>query len=455
MDMDGYESANSGRADDKKVRNREASRRFREKKKACERALAEENALLKDEMDVLRKKLASTHFDVTESISDMHSALKTAVEHLVRGLPDALAPNIERALNAKAQAYTTVTQLIKDLPHVIPPIAYGEIHMWVMSNWMELMREGVEPKEGIMRDIFRLYKGKRFRPCPVTKEQVQIAGRFAWFESHMAALQDNVIGYRFSLANPHTTSPPPAAAAPRPPRGVCSSASGSPRSRSTPSPASGPEPEPLDREPAACRLPPVSSASSANPPAPAPAPAPHPVIAAVQAVRKRAAEDPPAGRGAGPAPPLGYAAPGVGAGPASNLQSDLLRDLIRDAVTRELSQFLDAGAHGAAPQPGAPWAHGLTSALPPAAAAHSHHASSESLLLSVREFDLDGFRIEFALEFDPDGSLLAPPDHGHEHVGLDAPALALGTPSLFGVGVCGRSSPVHVDDSDVDITSFM
>eukprot|EP00741_Cyanophora_paradoxa_P011334 tig00020554_g10947.t1 len=469
QDTDGQESdCGLSRADDKKIRNREASRRFREKKKACERKLAEENAVLKDEMEHLRKKLASTHVDAADAISDMHSAMRSAIEHLVRGLPDALAPNIEKALNAKAQAYTTVTQLIKDLPHIIPPSPTQR----VMSNWIDLQKEGVEPKEGLLRDVFRMFKGKRFRQCPVSREQVQsildwyveaeprylkslenkrrlrqlleeasalakevedddrwfrtkarpppprprsapppprlvqsltpgraqvethtlsnlrpeqIAARFAWFDSHMPALQDAIVGYRFSLASPHTTSPPAAlppasgsraGSGPRPPAAVAAAAACA-SSRSSPAPA--PAAEAVNA--ASALLPPVSSASSfdrepglayikavaAAAAAPGPAPA---AALGLGRLRKRGAETPPAGRLTVPAPPLGYAAPGVGAGPRARCTDPLPGRLGGRAPRRrplgpDLGPALPhahAHAHAAVPPAGAggaPHAHGL------------------------------------------------------------------------------------------------
>eukprot|EP00741_Cyanophora_paradoxa_P020066 tig00021222_g19367.t1 len=351
-------------------RNREASRRFRERKKEQERALAVENTKLKEEMETLRKRLASTSINVPAVMSDVNAAAKAAVENLKQSVPGALLPNLQRALSMPKYAAAMATQLIKDIKHTCPALAYSEIRVWGMLTWLDITAPGLpEPEDPLLKEIYHIW-GKPGDKNRATPEQIaelrnffsthrerykqlidrrrrlrlllqeaaviaaeveaddawfthtfepfslrtlrpeQVAGRVAWIDKFLPELQDRVVGSP-PPANP-THSPEPSAPIPAPP----------PVQSPTPSTAA-PSPPPPSARPR----------GSAPPAAPAP--------------RKRTAEGPgpsvpapaqPRGPAAAPAP--APAPPGAGVPP------DVLRDLIREAVTRELSHFFQSPLQG-------------------------------------------------------------------------------------------------------------
>eukprot|EP00741_Cyanophora_paradoxa_P015365 tig00000194_g14833.t1 len=350
------------REEAKRVKSREASRRFRQKKKEQEKTLAEENAVLKDEMEQLRRMLAGTGIGVSSLANDMAASIRVAAKSLVQGLPEALLPTIQKALAARRGVTTSVVGAIRNLPRIINPIGFSEIHVHTMVRWLELDRAGVEPEDPIDREIYHMFSNPKYKGLPLapaqkgyirtflqeneertrrmleTKRRVrklleevvsladefesedrwfsealeknivgvmnpeQIAGRFAWIEEQLPLFQESIIGYRFDLVPNDDAVPSP----------VLSHASHSP-----PAPAFSPAVYPhVDASPS----PSPESFSSMHRTA-------DPAAAASGGLRR-------------PAPRAAAAPAPAGAG----IPPDMLRDLIREAVTRELAQYLQDSA---------------------------------------------------------------------------------------------------------------
>eukprot|EP00741_Cyanophora_paradoxa_P002581 tig00000605_g2504.t1 len=362
--------------DGKKEKSKEASRRFRERKKANERALAVENAQLKEELEQMRQKLAGTHLNVNHAMDDFRASMRTAIDHLNKSLPNALLPSIQRVLEARRSATATATHLIRELKHIIPPIAHSEILLSVLLTWLRVSEAGKpEPEDPVEREIYHMFETppagapghvlpedrkefRRFlsanadrfekvldrrRRLRLLIEQAialggevevddawfhyacnplalgifrpeQMAGRVAWNDAHLPMLQDRFIGYRLDLSAPAAPAP-----APVPPAGLKKESAYAARPTPPPPPPAAPARNPFAPVPStpggpspALRTPVPAPAAASPLPSPPVLRSGTPVQAPGPAQRKRAADSEP--DRAPHAPPSG--APAAASAPA-------------------------------------------------------------------------------------------------------------------------------------------
>eukprot|EP00741_Cyanophora_paradoxa_P004842 tig00000836_g4698.t1 len=289
MDSDGGAGSSTdrpGTGDRKKLRSRESSKRFREKKKALEKTLTEENIALRDALEAARKSLSGTHLDASQHYERMTASMRAAVEHLQGRLNTAIVASITDVVQARLSAEATTAQTIRNLQSIIPPIAFSEISMYVQLKCLDLMRSPVEPTDPFLHALYDCIYDNRQRGGPMRPEQLkkslelnaphegrlrehlankrrlrmlleevvalspkidegdrwyreeiepitirtmdpdQLAARFQWFQDHMDLLQDEVIGHRIAscesgIPGASSSAPSPSTALPRgaPPRG--------------------------------------------------------------------------------------------------------------------------------------------------------------------------------------------------------------------------------------------
>eukprot|EP00741_Cyanophora_paradoxa_P002067 tig00000545_g2003.t1 len=137
--------------DERKLARRESARRARLKKKNNFHSLAQENELLRSEVNKLRKQLQRTNVSgLVSSDAELIEATRLLIE---QRLTNKICEMLTQSLQVRQEAHASVGRVISDLSNIIPAVAQLEVRSWFLSTWAQMKRSGANPADPLLHAI--------------------------------------------------------------------------------------------------------------------------------------------------------------------------------------------------------------------------------------------------------------------------------------------------------------
>eukprot|EP00741_Cyanophora_paradoxa_P004316 tig00000792_g4190.t1 len=159
-------------SDERKIRNREASRRFRARQKNNKIGMLTENQQLKEELEATRRELELLKSQSGDAISGMREGVQQALQTLNKRLPLAVSQAlITNSMRSSNIASNTVTRMAQELAKSIHPLAYVELNLWSLMTWLQMRRSGHMPTDPFLQRVYMAFDGIEFEAHPVSEAQ--------------------------------------------------------------------------------------------------------------------------------------------------------------------------------------------------------------------------------------------------------------------------------------------